>query len=61
MVAFDGCGRSIALTVTISATTGAHLDQLLLALPQGANAICTGPAFSGRDRADVAIPLALPS
>lgn len=61
MVAFDACGRSIAVTVTISATTGPHLDQLLLALPQGANAICTGPAFSGRDRADVAIPLALPS
>jgi RNA polymerase subunit RPABC4/transcription elongation factor Spt4 len=61
MVAFVGCNRTIALTVMISATSRSRLDQLLQALPQGANAICTGPAFSGRDRADVAIPLALPS
>jgi RNA polymerase subunit RPABC4/transcription elongation factor Spt4 len=61
MVAFDACGRTIGLTVSMSASSRERLDQLLLALPQGANAICTGPAYSDRDRADAAIPLALPS
>lgn len=58
--AFDACSRTIAVTVTISDTSRPSLDSLSAVLPQSANALCIGPAFSNQDRADAAIPLALP-
>ena len=59
--AFDACAHTIAVTVTISDTSRTTLDSLSGVLPQAANALCHGPAFSNLDRADVAIPLSLPS
>ncbi len=59
--AFDACSQTIAVTVTISDTSRVTLDSLSAVLPQSANALCHGPAFSNKDRADVAIPLTLPS
>jgi hypothetical protein len=59
--AFDACSRTIAITVTISNTSRDRLDSQSGVLPQAANALCHGPAFSNQDRADVAIPLTLPS
>jgi hypothetical protein len=58
---FDACTHTIAVTVTISDTSTPSLDGLSAVLPQAANALCSGPAFSNQDRADVAIPLTLPS
>jgi len=57
---FDACNHTIAITVTLSATTRSLLAQLSEVLPQSANAICDKPAFTAQDRADTAIPLALP-
>lgn len=59
--AFDACTHTIAVTVTISNTSRTTLDILSGVLPQSANALCHGPAFSNQDRADAAIPLTLPS
>ena len=58
--AFDACNQTIAMTVTISSTSERRLGDLSLVLPEGAKPICDGPAFSNRDRADPAVPLALP-
>ena len=58
--AFDSCSHTIAVTVTISDTSRTTLDSLSAVLPQAANALCHGPAFSNQDRADAAIPLSLP-
>jgi DNA-directed RNA polymerase subunit RPC12/RpoP len=58
--AFDACNQSIALTVTISSSSERTLGDLSLVLPENAKPICDGPAFSNRDRADPAVPLALP-
>ncbi len=57
---FDACAHTIAVTVTISSTSRRTLDLLSGVLPQAANALCHGPAFSNQDRADAAIPLTLP-
>jgi hypothetical protein len=57
---FDACTHTVAVTVTISDTSRPGLDSLSAVLPQAANALCNGPAFSNQDRADVAIPLTLP-
>jgi len=57
---FDACTHTIAVTVTISDTSRPGLDGLSAVLPQSANALCNGPAFSNQDRADAAIPLTLP-
>ena len=58
--AFDACSHTVAVTVTISNTSRPGLDTLSAVLPQSANALCHGPTFSNQDRADAAIPLALP-
>ena len=58
--AFDACNQSIAMTVTISSSSERALGDLSLVLPENANPICDGPAFSNRDRADPAVPLAMP-
>jgi RNA polymerase subunit RPABC4/transcription elongation factor Spt4 len=57
---FDGCNRSIAVTVTLSSGSERRLGALSLVLPESAKPICDGPAFSNRDRADPAVPLSLP-
>jgi len=57
---FDSCRHTIGVTITLSTTTRRLLAQLSAVVPQSANAICDGPRFSIQDRADVAIPLALP-
>ena len=58
---FDACRHTIAVTVTLTAATRSLLNDLSAVVPQSANAICDGPDFSVQDRADTAIPLALPS
>ena len=55
--AFDSCNRGIAMTVTLSNSSTRTLAALELVLPASAMAICDGPAFSSRDRADAAVPL----
>jgi hypothetical protein len=57
---FDSCNHAVAVTVTLSAASDGLLQSLSLVLPQSANAMCDGPDFSDQDRADAAIPLALP-
>jgi hypothetical protein len=56
---FDACNQLIAMTVTISSSSERRLGDLSLVLPENANPICDGPAFSNRDRADPAVPLSL--
>jgi RNA polymerase subunit RPABC4/transcription elongation factor Spt4 len=56
--AFDACGGTIGVTVTISASRESTLNALSLVLPQNAQPRCDGPAFSNVDRADVSVPLA---
>jgi len=58
---FDACRHTIAVTVTLTAVKRRLLADLSAVVPQSANAVCDGPDFSVRDRADTAIPLALPS
>ncbi|MGA2471409.1 MAG: hypothetical protein ABSG64_12050 [Solirubrobacteraceae bacterium] len=58
---FDVCTPAIAMTVTLSASSPGRLKTYEDGLPAGAAAICKGAAFSSPDRADLAIPLALPS
>jgi hypothetical protein len=58
--AFDACTPTIAMTVTLSAADSSGLDNEALAIPQGAEPVCDGAAFSKVDRADPAIPLHLP-
>jgi hypothetical protein len=57
---FDACNQSIAVTVKLSASRESVLSAVSLVLPESAKPICDGPAFSNRDRADPAVPLALP-
>jgi RNA polymerase subunit RPABC4/transcription elongation factor Spt4 len=57
---FDACSHTIAVRVTLSATTRTRLEALEESVPQSANAICDGPDFTVQDRADIAIPLSLP-
>jgi RNA polymerase subunit RPABC4/transcription elongation factor Spt4 len=58
--AFEACAHTVAVTVTISSTSRTRLDGLSGVLPQSANALCHGPAFSNQNRADVATPLSVP-
>ena len=54
---FSACTPSIAMSVSLTASSFRTLDQLAVVLPQNAEPICDGPSFTGRDRADPAIPL----
>ncbi|MGD0198558.1 MAG: hypothetical protein ABSC56_11730 [Solirubrobacteraceae bacterium] len=58
---FDACSPAIAMTVTIDASSQSSLANEEDTLPQGAEPVCDGAAFSSPDRADVAVPLTLPS
>jgi hypothetical protein len=58
---FDACRHTIAVTISLTAAKRRLLSDLSAVVPQSANAICDGPDFSAQDRADTAIPLALPS
>jgi len=58
IVTFDACYHTIAVTVTITADRYGLLNDLSLVLPQSASAICDGPDFSSRDRANPSVPLA---
>jgi RNA polymerase subunit RPABC4/transcription elongation factor Spt4 len=55
--AFDACGGSIGMTVTLSAKSASALRGLSNVLPQSAEPICNGSAYSNRDRADPTVPL----
>jgi RNA polymerase subunit RPABC4/transcription elongation factor Spt4 len=54
---FDACTRTVGVTVTLSATDLALLDDFELVLPQAAQPICDGPDLSSRDRDDTSVPL----
>ncbi len=58
---YDVCSPAIAMTVTLSASSFGSLKGNEAARPQDAFAICNGAAFTSPDRADLAIPLTLPS
>jgi RNA polymerase subunit RPABC4/transcription elongation factor Spt4 len=58
--AFDACNHKIAVTLTLANSRESVLGDLSKVVPQSANPICDGPAFSNRSRADTAIPLSLP-
>jgi hypothetical protein len=58
---FDACAPATAVTVTIDAPTAGALSSEENALPEGAEPVCDGPAFTSPDRGDLAIPLHLPS
>jgi len=55
---FDACSGAIGVTVTLSASSEGELGTLSTALPENAEPVCDGPAFSDRDRADPSLPLA---
>jgi len=61
IVEFNACTPAIAMTVTLTASSESALARELDELPEGAEPVCDGPAFSALDRADLAIPLHLPS
>jgi len=58
---FDACSPAIAMTVTLNASSSSRLFDMEQTLPQGAEPVCDGTAFTSPDRADVAIPLHLPA
>jgi hypothetical protein len=59
---FDACARpKLAVTVTLDAPSQSALLSEENSLPEGAEPVCDGPAFTSPDRADLAIPLHLPS
>jgi hypothetical protein len=58
---FNACTPAIAVTVTLDATSASKLGDEENALPEGAEPVCNGAAFTSPDRADLAIPLHLPS
>lgn len=58
---FDACSPAIAMTVTLDASSPGRLKTEDDALPEGAEPVCDGPAFTSPDRADLALPLSLPS
>jgi hypothetical protein len=58
---FDACSPAIAMTVTVSASGLIALNKEQLTLAQDAEPKCDGPAFTSPDRADLAIPLRLPT
>ena len=58
---FDACSPTIAMTVTLNASSSSKLSDMENTLPQGAEPVCDGSAFTSPDRADVAVPLDLPA
>jgi hypothetical protein len=58
---FNACSPAIAMTVTADASSAGALATEEDAFAEGAEPVCDGPAFSNADRADLALPLALPS
>jgi hypothetical protein len=58
---FDACRPAIAMTVTLDAPSAGSLLSEENSLPEGAEPVCDGPAFTSPDRADLALPLHLPS
>ena len=58
---FDACSQPIAMTVTLDASSSGKLAGEENTLPQGAEPVCDSAAFSSPDRADIAVPLHLPS
>ena len=58
---FDACTPAIAVTVTLDAPSSKALLSEENSLPEGAEPVCDGPAFTSPDRADLAIPLHFPS
>jgi hypothetical protein len=58
---FDACSPAIAMTVTLNASSSSRLFDMEQTLPQSAEPVCDGTAFTSPDRADVAIPLHLPA
>jgi hypothetical protein len=58
---FDACTPAIAMTVTVDSSSHTTLYKLDDDLAEGAEPVCDGPAFSATDRADIALPLTLPS
>jgi hypothetical protein len=56
---FNACAPAIA--VTLDAPSSAALLSEENSLPEGAEPVCDGPAFTSPDRADLAIPLHFPS
>jgi hypothetical protein len=57
---FNSCSSTIAMTVTLSASSVGTLDNEQLTMAEDAEPKCDGPAFTSPDRADLAIPLRLP-
>jgi hypothetical protein len=58
---FDACSPAIAMTVTLNASSSGKLFDMEQDLPQGAEPVCDGAAFTSPDRADIAVPLRLPA
>jgi hypothetical protein len=58
---FNACSPAIAMTVTIDASTSGTLAGYENTLPQGAEPVCDAAEFTSPDRADIALPLHLPS
>jgi hypothetical protein len=58
---FDACTPAIAVTVTLDAPSLPSLLSEENSLPEGAEPVCDGPAFTSPDRSDLAIPLHFPS
>jgi hypothetical protein len=58
---FNACAPATAVTVTLDAPSASHLSSEENTLPEGAEPVCDGDAFTSPDRADLAIPLHLPS
>jgi len=58
---FNACTPAIAMTVTADASSGGTLAKEDDAFAAGAEPVCDGPDFSSADRADLALPLTLPS
>jgi hypothetical protein len=58
---FDACPIATAVTVTLRVSGNSVPADLQQTLAPGAEPICDGPAFTSPDRADLAIPLRLPS
>lgn len=59
---FDACSSpTVAVTVTVDAPSAGKLSSEVNALPEGAEPVCNGQAFTSPDRGDLAIPLHLPA
>jgi len=59
---FDACtAPAVAVTVTIDAATQGKLSSEENSLPEGAEPVCDGSAFTSPDRAHLAIPLHFPA